>query len=420
MNKILKFPALILFGLATMFLVGCEGDDGTGGGDVLKPSISITSASDLTLLPGEEFTIDFTASKGTEDNALKAITVYEDGVKVPVARLKFNGTAAVANPALIVGDDKEGLNWSVSIIAHTTAGVSETYSVEVQADDNQVSEASITVDIAATPPTFTSTSNPDAMNVPQDTKLSFRLTAVKGSGDLVLIEVLENGIAVDPVSIFWDNISMSVASNPFSLEGDDVFGFEDKELFIMTPMSEGTFMYKVIITDSSGLTSELNFNVTTVPDTPTGTPVDIRTGILLNSEGPIGTGGLDLDNLDNNNGSVGSSEGEGADIRDNGFVPGTGNWAQTISPVGSSMIKYLRAGEGGLPEGFTFDSIDFKEGLSSLFDNGITFTQGVSDFLVIGDVFVVEKSNSFWVLEVTNIEVTDNDNADKYTFNVKF
>jgi hypothetical protein len=413
MKGILNFTSVSLFVIASMFLYSCE-DEPTGPTNV-KPVVTLTSSSDITVEPEESFTVDFSASKG-DDSPLKAVTVYEDGSKVPFSRLTVNGVGAASNAILLFGSDVDGLTWSIDIVAHSTAASTVTYEVEVQDEASQIQSVLVNVTTAGTPPSLT-TSSFTTVETDQDIKNLFRLSATKGSGDLVSIEIRENDQFVDPSKIFWQGISMSVSDNPFALGEGEIGGFEDQELYIMTPASEGNFIYKVVLADEFGLTSQLEFDVTTLPS---GTAVDMLEGVLLNAGGPDGTGGLDLDTGNSTN-----SNAVEAEIKDNGIdinLPDDQNWRRTISPIKENDVtmRYLRAGEGGLPEGFTFASIEFKEDLEGLFANGVELTDDVSDVVMIEDVFVVARDGKYWVLEVIEIITDFEENEDSYKFDIKF
>ena len=379
----------------------------------MPPSVSLTSASDITVEPQEVFTIDFSASKGS-DSPLKAVTIYEDGTKVPASRMTINGTAASANAILIFGDDRDGFSWSIDIVAHSSAATTVAYEVEVQDDAGGKQSVFVNVTTVGTPPSLTTTSA-TTIEVLQDIKNLFRLTAVKGSGELVSIEIRENDQLVDPSKIFWQMIGMSVAENPFTLGDAEKGGFENQELYIMTPASEGNFIYKVVLTDEFGLTAQLEFDVTTLPS---GTAIEMREDVLLNAGGPAGTGGLDLDT----GMGTGSMDAE-AEIKDNGIdinLPMEDNWRRTISPVNGATMKYLKAGEGGLPETFLFADVAFKEDLPGFFDNGVDLVDGATDVVQIEDVFIVSKDGKYWMLEVIEVSTDPNNNSDQYTFDIKF
>ncbi|MEM9547215.1 MAG: hypothetical protein AAGA77_14640 [Bacteroidota bacterium] len=407
MKRFLNLPTLLLLAFAPFFFASCESDSEPG--TELPPVVTLTSSSDITVEPTEVFTVSFSASKG--DSPLKAVRVYEDGTSVPTSRLAFNGTPAAANPILITGTDVDGLTWTVDITAQSSVGTPVVFEIEVQDDLNNTQSVFVNVTAVGTPPTLT-TSSPTVFSTGQDIKNAFKLTAVKGIGDLVSIEVTENNQKVNPSNLFWKEISMSVADNPFTLGDEDKDGFEDEDLFIMTPMLAGNFIYKVILTDEFGLTAELEFDVTTF------TRVEMLSGVLLNSAGPDGQGGLDLDTGNSTN-----SIDDAAEIKDDGIdtdLPVDQNWLRTISPANNSQMKYLRAGQNGLSETFTFAGIEYKEDLPGLFDNGLDFADGSSDEVMIEDVFIVERDGKYWVLEVIEIVTDFEMNEDSYTFDVKF
>lgn len=416
MKRIFNYTAVLLFAIGAMFLYSCEAEPGGGTGPInVEPVVTLTSSSDITVEPTEVFTVEFSASKG-DDNALKAVTIYEDGTKVPISRLTVNGTAAAANPLLVTGTDVDGLSWTIDIVAQSSAATTVSYEIEVQDDISQTKSVFVNVTTVGTPPTVTTTS-PMTVNVDQDIKNLFRLTAAKGSGDLVSIEVRENDQLVDPSRVFWQVISMAVSDNPFALGDSERTGFEDAELYIMTPAAEGNFIYRVIITDEFGLTSELSFDVTT---NPSGTAIDVRVGVLLNAAGPMGTGGLDLDN----GMSTGSMDTE-AEIKDNGIdsdLPAEENWYRTISPISDNGVemKQLIAGQGGLPEGFLFEDVAFKEDLAGFFDSGIELTNNQSNTVFPADVFIVKKGDSYWMLDVIEVATDPSGNDDSYTFDIKY
>ena len=409
MKRIFKLPALLLFASVALFFVGCEEDPIINPGDE-KPVVTLTSSSDITIAPGELFSVNFSASKGG-DSPLQAVTVYEDGTKVPFSRLTYNGTAAAANPALIVGDDVDGLTWTIDIVAHTTANTTVTYEIEVQDQASEKQSVFVNVTTVAVAPTLTTTSANTVVTGP-DIKNVFRLTAEKGTGSLVSIEVRENDQFMDPSRVFWKEISMSVTENPFFLAEEDREGFEEQELFLMTATSPGEYVYTVILTDEFGLTSQVEYNVSTFR------AIEMLEGVLLNSAGPMGTGGLDLDTGDGT-----ASDDIEAEIKDNGIdlnLPMEDNWLRTISPINDATMKYLRAGENGLSETFEFENINFKEDLPGLYENGVELTDGASEVVQIADVFIVKRDERYWVLQVIQIVTDPNNNEDSYTFDIKY
>jgi len=425
MKKILNLSTLTLLFFAAIFMTSCEEEPGggtgggTGGGGTNEenPTISISSSTDLTVAPGEIFTIDFSAAKG--DEALKAITIYADGVKVSADRITVNGTPAASNAILITGDDKEGLSWSATIAAHTEASTTVQYEIEIQDDADLVTSAFVSVTTAATPPTLTGSEPFTIEGLEQGSKNGFKLSATPGDGKLISIEVLEDGVRIEDVTrIEWDGATMMSATNPFTLDTPEQDGFEDVRLFIVLPQMEGTYVYTMIITDEFGLTDEVAYTVTTAP---AGTAVDVRTDVLLNQAGPSGTGGLDLDE--------GLSTGSGSDLAelvDNGIdtdQPDDKNWIQNISTANGATMKYVVAGAEGITENFTFADVAFKEEIADLYNNntgGIINETNSTAIIAVGDNFVVTKDGKFWLLTVTEVGVTPDNNDDFYRFDVKF
>ncbi len=404
---------MLLLIVASIFIVGCESDPGGGTDFELGPSVTLHSDAALTMAPEAKFVIDFSATPG--DNKLNAFTVYEDGVKVPASRLLVDGTQPGDAAVLLFDSDIDGItNKMVTITAQSAAATTASYEIKVVDKINKSESIFVDVTTVGEPPVF-SVGEPTIFDgAEQNTKIAVKLTASSGSGTLANISVLENDVLLDASRIGFSNYT--ITDNPFPLEGDDVNGFEDATLFITSADSEGTFIYDIIITDEFGLNSTDQYTIITKSDVVL-TPIDLLTGILLNSAGPSGTGGLDLDTGN----STGSSD-AAAEIKDNGINGNSTatNWIQTISGVNGSVVKYLRPGMNGLSESFTFGGLEFKEDIASLFDNGIAFSDNTSEVINTGDMLVVQNSGKTWILRVMEVNVKTMGNSDNYVFSVKF
>ena len=421
MRKILNLSTLSLLFFAAVFMTSCEEEPGTGGGGGTggvneDPTVSLISASDLTVAPNEQFTVDFSAAPFS-GNSLQTIEVFEDGVSLPMSRLLFNGEAAPANPVLLTGTDVEGISWTTTITAHSSAATTVVYEIEARDTDGNGTSIFINVTTAATPPTLTGAEPTTIEGLEQGSTNAFRLSATPGDGLLVSLEVRENDQLVEPSRIEFDGAAMMNNDNPFLLGEAEQSGFEDVRLFIVLPNMEGTFIYTIILVDEFGLSAETQYTVTTAPS---GTAVDMREDVVLNQSGAA-PGGLDLDTGENV-----SSSSDMAEIIDNGIdtdMTPDANWIQTISPVNGTQMKYVVAGTGGIPEGFSFDGLEFKEDIEGLFtaNSNQTIDETVSTSVVIpGDVFIVNNGDNYWLLRVKEVMVTPNDNNDQYVFDVKF
>jgi len=120
-------------------------------------------------------------------------------------------------------------------------------------------------------------------------------------------------------------------------------------------------------------------------------------------------GGLDLDNGENV--SVNSTD---ADVIDLGLDLTTGEWRQQIEGANGTT---LRAADPGNPELFNFDNINSREAIIAAFDSGISAEP--SNMLVVEDVFIANRGGDFFIMTVTSITVTPNNNEDFYLFNIK-
>lgn len=246
---------------------------------------------------------------------------------------------------------------------------------------------------------------------------SVKVTASADESPLNVFTVYEDG-----VKISTDRLSVNgtpVASNPillFDLEKNsftwevDVVAHDDASLRV----------YEFEVSAESGKSASRTVDITTT----VGTPVDELAGVLLNAAGPAGTGGLDIDN------GVGTgSLDAAAEIKDEGIdlgQPNATNWRQQISGSNGSVIKYLKPGENGLSESFSYDDVQYKEEIAELFtDNGVDFTltndnsELKSNVVNEGDLFVVERDGNYFLLSVLSIEVTADNNADNYAFDIK-
>lgn len=408
----LNFKNLLFLVLLSLVIASCAEDapDSVPEG----PSISLDSNASIQLDLGASFTMTVTAEDG--DLPLNALTIQEDGTNIEVSRiLSVNGNTSTNNPYLITGDDKDGATFEIVIQSH--AGLdTRTYTVVVIDEGQITSSVSMDVEVIGLGPSITQMTSGNIAAAP-DSKLIVEFVGSKGTGQLATLAVLEEGNVMDPTRVFYNGIAMSVDNNPFLLPEADRDGFTS-EIAIQTSPSTGPMTYEVRLADQYGLVATTEFIITT------GTPIDDSlTGVLLNSAGPGGQGGLDLDTGD----SVGSGDSE-AEIKDEGIdsdLQPEDNWLQTISGANDSALKYLIAGQNGLSESFTFENVQFKEDLPSLINNGVDFTamnmdgELVSNAVQVGDVFIVQREANYYLIKVTEVNVKVADNSDNYIFDVK-
>ncbi len=133
--------------LTTVF--SCKEDDPIH----VNPGLSFTSGSGLitgnvSLPIYSPIKMNMTAAKGS--NPLKTITVKVDGVILPPLAFKVNGVDAPANPALLVGTDKDGISNTYEFISSINPDTT-LYEFILADDKDSLTIASITVIFTAIP-----------------------------------------------------------------------------------------------------------------------------------------------------------------------------------------------------------------------------------------------------------------------------
>ena len=403
----------------------CESDPsgggGGGGGTATGPTLLVLTetgfvSGSATVNQGESFTVKIQGEKG--DANLQAITIYENGTAIDFSRILDGGNAVGANPFLIVGGDELNFTKEITIIAHNTEATS-TYEIELRALDGTTDSETVSITTLTADPPVISLGGTEMYMADPSTIVSIPVTVTGVTKPLLVIGVFDsNGDPIDANRLWWNDISNgNWPVNPGAVEGSDQFGFS-ATLFIRA-QSSGTEEYTIGISDADDLYSKtftINVNITT--------PVTTLMGVLFNRSGPAGTGGLDLDN----GMSTGSNSAE-AELIDEGIdisLPDATNWIRKIKGAADTEVKELKPNEGGLLESFTFASVDSKEQVAALWDNGLVFTDmnGAgelrSDVVEVGDMFVVSKAGNFYIVRVTEVNENPNDNSDNYVMDIKF
>ena len=404
-NNFLKLFLFLAVGIFTF--TSCE-DDGSGTGTGANgPTVTfgLGSGDDLTIAPGETFSITVNAQKG--DANLKTVKITEGSTTVDLSRLKVNGTDASANPILILVDtEKTSLTYVIDIVAHSDVST-KVYAVEVTDENNRSKSVSLNVSTTATPPSL-SYNGPASFNGAPGSLQSVKLTATKGGGKLATIAIYEGANLVTNLNGAEIN-GTSMTENPFTLPASLQDGFTDAMLVFRVGNLTAPTEYRVVVTDEFGGSSEATFTVNP------GTPVETIMGALLNQAGPSGTGGLDLDT-----GEGTGSMNAAAEIRDQGIdlaLPAASNWKQQISGVNGSSLKRITAGQDGVSENFTFDGVQTKEEVAALAGQGAAVT--VSSKLSGGEVFAVTNNGRFYLIRIASVNVTVDNNNDQYNIDIK-
>ncbi len=281
---------------------------------------------------------------------------------------------------------------------------------------------------------------PDARFVTEAGFLDANADVVAGETFKIKVSLLTGDNKLQSVTIYEDDVKLGTSfftinggaltsNNPFLIVGADKDGVT-YEFEISSVNTVGAVRtYEVEVADENGLKDAVSLTITS--KAPPTTPIERSlTGVLLNQAGPVGTGGLDLDE--------GLSVGSGAasaEIRDVGIdcsQPDASNWRKQIGTVnGAEMRRVVPANV----ENFSFANATNKEIIAAAFSTGnpISDTNQAIDCLgnavtvtdmtlplVVGDVFAVSANGKIYLIRVDEVNNTTNDNADNYKFSIKY
>ena len=118
-----------------------------------------------------------------------------------------------------------------------------------------------------------------------------------------------------------------------------------------------------------------------------------------------------------------------ADIKDEGIdtnQPNASNWIRRISGANGAEVRHIFDGQNGLPDDFNFDNLSTSQQVAALWDNGVSFVDSnidgdpISLRVETGDIFIVSANNTFYLIRVTAISETIDNNQDSYMMDIRF
>ncbi len=370
----------------------------------LPPSVIIEG--DAEVIPGGIITLTIRGSKGGAD--MNSLTITEDGTTIDLTRLTSNDIAS--NPASLMDDNALSFGFTVEVDAPISpAPATYTYAATVVDVNDRTTSVSVDVVVVSMPMIEYVGDNPLAFDLGEE---NYTITAAPlGVGaDLSTIAVYNDGELINATNLAFNGVDFD--NNPYSLVGDDVSGFELANVLVSITEADN-YNLTFEVTDALGetvSTEEIRVAV--------GTPItnQYTASLLSNADGPSDLtepmpvfGGLDLDTGENI--SVDSLK---ADIIDLGLNLTTGEWRQQIQ--GQNGIT-LRAANTSGPELLDFNNINFRETIIAAFDDGVDAAP--SEIVQEGDIFIANRGGDYFIMTVTSINVTPNDNRDSYLFDIK-
>ena len=232
-----------------------------------------------------------------------------------------------------------------------------------------------------------------------------------GDSQLKSVSILEDGSPLATDKFIINNGALT-SNNPFLLLGADKDGATYEFAITAHDVVGDITSYTFEVTDDAGKTAETSLSISIIAP-PTTELNTFYTAVIINNASGPDKGGYDLDAGVNT-----SSASTDADFRDRGIDLGAPsndlNWIQKIEPVNGAV---LRMPDFSQIDGFTFDSADNKELLETAWDKGTDMTETTK--LAIGDMFMIVQGSGIYLIKVTDVKVTPDDNHDTYTLDIK-
>lgn len=372
--------------------------------DIIDSTLSYSDetgyvSSDATIAANEVFLVKVSGTSGSAE--MNTLTIQKDGVNLSTDDYTVDG-AVDNNPKLLFDTERSSFTYEIAITGDDSGA--DTYSFVVESDDDgrETRSIEITVDGVGAQPVLTNDMN-SSIELENPGTVQIVLTAVKGNVPLSSISVLEEGALItDLTRLAWE--SGDWTSNPQILEGADVDGFTSKKLFLTSNNTVGLTNYTITLVDENGDESSINYAITILP---VSTPlVDVATGVLLyNNSGP-NFGAIDLETGTN----VTSVSNPDADIIDQG-IDGDGNWLQIIAPADATTS--LRS----IDASYTYENVTSKELLIEAYDGGTELAQ--TGTLMVGSTYVAKREDVYYMMIVTGVNPTTDDNLDNLIWDIK-
>ncbi len=393
----------LLMAAAILGLTAC-GDDPILNTEI-PPSASISSL-ETEINAGETITLSISGTEG--DATMNLLTITEDGVTIDLDRISSADIAS--NPASLLGDNANAFAFTVEIVGPSIPGL-YTYAANIGDDNGKTGSSTVDVTVleeVATPPSIEYMGATNLTVTIDETPLIFNISATTGSSDLSTIAVYEDGQLINPASLRFNGEDFD--TNPYSLVGDDLTGFDMADVRVEFE-NTGTYNLAFEVTDANGETASTEATIEVVD---AGTPItsQFEAVLLSNRSGPATTlGGLDLDNGENVPGSSAAAE-----VVDLGIVDPVNDptWIQKIEGANGAVLV---AADPSSPELFNFANINSREAIIAAFESGIGGP--LANQVQVGDVFIVNRDNNYYIMETVEVMVTNNNNEDFYRFDIK-
>jgi hypothetical protein len=260
-------------------------------------------------------------------------------------------------------------------------------------------------------------------------KVTVAVNAIKGTKALKSLTVYQgtSKVSIDDLKI---DGSLAAANPVLIVNPTDNMTWV---LEITVGETAGTVAYTVEVADEGGKSDEASFDVTVetaIEKTITGATIK-----LWNAGGPVGTGGIDLEDGSSTGTRLHTASGDDsylkAELRDMGIdsLAGSGdNWRRRIGGINGTVVRKVNTSS---PD-FDFSKIASKEAVLAVYNAAADLTETlpnwgtfkVSAEVQEGDVFAVFKSSGsvYYLVKVEAITETTTlgNNEDNYRVTIKY
>ncbi|MEM6263665.1 MAG: hypothetical protein AAGI38_14220 [Bacteroidota bacterium] len=242
--------------------------------------------------------------------------------------------------------------------------------------------------------------------------ITVQVNGVAGDARMATFSIEEDGNILNANRITVTDLNaMDITANPISLSGDERDNFTYLITIIGRDMDGTSNTYGFSIEDRDGVITTETFTITIEVPVVT-TPVDSIGGVLFNSAGPVGTGGIDLD-TGTGTGSGQTMPAPDSELRDLGIDGGQldQNWLQKIAPINNAVLR--------TPDPtFSFATTATKEALAASYALGTDIME--SEKISEGDEFLVQNAaGTIFAIRFDEVNVTPSDNDDNYVISIK-
>ena len=249
--------------------------------------------------------------------------------------------------------------------------------------------------------TLTSGSEFDGAVLNGDDTIELSISGMGGTEQLNAIIFFEDGVRLEG----WEN-RLFIDGAPASSNAPLLTGAEkdqfDWDIAVLADTVEGPHELVIEVQDEGQTSASVTINYVT-------SGIDTLMGVLFNSGGPTGTGGLDLDE------GIGTgSTDDRAEIRDLGIDIGAPadsvNWRQQIAPANDAIIASVN-------QELIFDEIATSASIIDAFDanNALSETARLEG----GEVFAVNRGNDYYLIRIVEVSIDPVDNNDNYVIDIK-